>query len=292
VDDAKVRDQIQAALNTATAKVSTYEAQAKATAEKAVTAATTTIDDAYQKFQYWTDICQERVQQWFSMHTRIITFVFACIFAFWLQLDTVEIFKLVSSNKAVRDKLVAQAGTVEAQATRLLGESNAVLKDALKDWSKKQTDPTIATSLRTIEVNDSDTRAAVRNKVTTALNGKTPVDTFDAVVDATVTERLKRQTDDYAVVKADFDNAGFALFPSTDHGRWGSGWGWSGSRGHRWGIIFSIGLLSLGAPFWYNTLKNLMSLRSTVAQNISKEQKQAQKQPDGSKPKPPPPTVT
>jgi hypothetical protein len=34
-----------------------------------------------------------------------------------------------------------------------------------------------------------------------------------------------------------------------------------------------VGLLSLGAPFWYNALRNISSLRSTVAQNISNEQK-------------------
>ena len=56
-------------------------------------------------------------------------------------------------------------------------------------------------------------------------------------------------------------------------------------------MLFSVGLLSLGAPFWYNALKNLTSLKSTVAQNITKEQDQAQKQPDGNNPKPPPPTV-
>lgn len=31
------------------------------------------------------------------------------------------------------------------------------------------------------------------------------------------------------------------------------------------GILFSVVLLSLGAPFWYNTLKNLLKLRSSLA---------------------------
>jgi hypothetical protein len=57
-----------------------------------------------------------------------------------------------------------------------------------------------------------------------------------------------------------------------------------GWKAHILGILFSAALLSLGAPFWYNALKNLASLRSTVAQNISKEQEQALKQPDEGKP--------
>jgi hypothetical protein len=53
-------------------------------------------------------------------------------------------------------------------------------------------------------------------------------------------------------------------------------------------MLFSVGLLSLGAPFWYNALKNLTSLRSTVAQNISKEKEQEEKQGAPVKPEAPP----
>ena len=290
VSDVKVRNQVQTVLDAATAKVGTYEAEAVAVAEKAVAAAATSIDAAYQKFQYWAGICQERVQQWFAMHTRIITIVFAFVFAFGLQLDTVEIFKLVSSNKAVRDQLVAQAGAVQAQAARVLGDSNTVLKDALKAWSAKQTDPAIATLLANVEVKDTDTREAVQEKVAKALGGKTPIDNFDAMVNATATQRLKEQAGNFSAVKADFEKTGFDLFPRDNHFRWGKTWS-DGFNEHLVGMLFSVGLLSLGAPFWYNTLKNLMSLKSTVAQNITKEQDQAQKQPDGDKPKPPPTVV-
>jgi hypothetical protein len=295
VSNAKIRDQVQVVLSEATAKVATYEAQTVAAAEKAVGAAATSIDAAYQKFKYWTDICQERVQQWFTMHTRIITVVCAFVFAFGLQLDTVDIFKLVSSNKAVRDQLVAQAGAVQAQAARVLGDSNTVLKDALKAWSAKQTDPAITAllaNLANVEVKDTDTREAVQDKVTKALGGKTPIDSFDAMVNATATQRLKEQAGNFSTVKADFEKSGFDLFPKDSRFRWGKTWS-KGFNEHLAGMLFSVGLLSLGAPFWYNALKNLVSLRSTVAQNISKEQNQAQQQQqdDGSTPKPPPATV-
>jgi len=277
---------VQGALKIATDRLS---AAGQAAATQIVSAART-FDVARQKFADWTCICQERAQQWFTMHTHIITAVFAFVFAFWLQLDTVDIFKLVSSNKAVRDQLVAQAGAVQAQAARTLGDSNTVLKDALKAWSVKQTDPAIVTLLANVEVKDIDTREAVRDKVAKALGGKTPIDNFDAMVNATATQRLKEQAGNFSTVKADFEKTGFDLFPKDNQFRWGKSW-CDGFNEHLAGMLFSVGLLSLGAPFWYNALKNLMSLRSTVAQNISKEQDQAQKQPDGDKPKPPPTVV-
>jgi hypothetical protein len=58
------------------------------------------------------------------------------------------------------------------------------------------------------------------------------------------------------------------------------------------GIAVSILLLSLGAPFWFNTLKGLASLRSTVAGNIANEDRAAQKKDGDQKPGLPPPTAT
>jgi hypothetical protein len=44
---------------------------------------------------------------------------------------------------------------------------------------------------------------------------------------------------------------------------WGDRWTW----GKLPGILLSALLLSLGAPFWYARLQDLLKLRSTVAQN-------------------------
>ena len=241
-------------------------------ARQKLNAAKASVDKACQKLQDWTCISQERAQQWVTMDTRILTVIFAFVFAFWLQLDTAEIFKLVSSNKAVRDKLIAQAGAVEAQATRVLGDSNSVLKDALKDWSEKQTDPAIKSALTGVRFEDTATREEVRDKVAMALNGKKPIDSFDSMVNATATKRLKEQAGNFDTVKADFEKTGFELFPKDNQYRWGKAW-CVGFGEHVAGMLFSVGLLSLGAPFWYHTLRDLVSLRSKVAANISDEQK-------------------
>jgi hypothetical protein len=42
------------------------------------------------------------------------------------------------------------------------------------------------------------------------------------------------------------------------------------------GIAFSAMLLSLGAPFWYNALKNLLKLRSTLASRDDEQRKERQ----------------
>jgi hypothetical protein len=46
------------------------------------------------------------------------------------------------------------------------------------------------------------------------------------------------------------------------------------STGRRfWGVLFSAAMLSLGAPFWFNTLKTLTNLRPLLANKQDKEKK-------------------
>jgi hypothetical protein len=284
--DEKIRAQVEAVLESAKARLSSYEIAA---ADKTA-AAGESIDAAYKKFQYWTETCQERAQQWFTMHTRIVTIFFAFVFAVWLQLDTVDIFKLVSSNRAVREKLVAQSAVIASQAEKALGDSPGILQEAYEAWRQKS-DQNVKTAVASIQVAPNDTREKLTDRIEQTLASVTDKEaalkSFNESVDKTVTDTLKKQARDYTAVKTDFDNTGFDLFPKNDRGRWGNRW-YDGWKGHFWGVLFSVGLLSLGAPFWYNALKKLSSLRSTVAQNISNEQKQAQEQADGGSSKPPP----
>jgi hypothetical protein len=255
---------------------------AYAAARQKLNAAKASIDKACQKLRDWTCIAEERAQQWLTMHTRIITVIFAFFFAFWLQLDTVEIFKLVSSNKAVRDTLTAQAGALSSQAERILSDSKTVLQTAYDAWLGKADDK-VKAAVGSITVQATDTRGKLTGEIENALANidkntrDAALQSFDDAVKNAVADSLNASGDQYGKVKADLDKkTGFQLLPDGDRGRWGNGGGWhwwSGSHGHRWGILFSVALLSLGAPFWYHTLKDLMSLRSKVAENISDEQK-------------------
>jgi len=49
---------------------------------------------------------------------------------------------------------------------------------------------------------------------------------------------------------------------------------------HLVGVVLTAGLLSLGAPFWFNTLKGLSTLRSVVAKKEQDERETAKTAPD------------
>lgn len=291
IPDRNLRARLEVLANTASARVGSVGAEAVGAAEKALTNAAASIDSAYQKFNYWTDICQERVQQWFTMHTRIITIVFAFLFAFWLQLDSIDIFRFVSSNRAAREKLVAQSAAVLSQAEKTLADKKLLLQTA-SETSLPGADDKTKAALASVRVEPGDTRERLLRRVDAALpagaDKQAILRALSDKIDKTVDDARKDLSREYSDVQTDLDNTGFDLFPKYGLGRWGKNWS-DGWPQHFWGVLFSVGLLSLGAPFWYNALKNLSSLRSTVAQNMAKEQEQDQKQPD--KPKPPPPSL-
>ena len=65
-------------------------------------------------------------------------------------------------------------------------------------------------------------------------------------------------------VKASLDESTLALFSIPDH--WWDireYWGM-----HFWGTLMTAIFLSLGAPFWYNALKQLSNLRPAIAQKV------------------------
>jgi len=274
------QERTKAVITELTQRLDAFETAA---ANKARLAAQT-VDAAYKKFQYWFEVGQDRAQQWFTSHTRWFTVFFAVIFAFWLQLDTVEIFKLVSSNRAVRDALVAQSGNVIKQADKILGDSPSVLQQALQTWREGLTDDNAKKAVAAESAGPTDTRGSLRDRIQKKLEAANVpkidelLTALNNAIDTTAQENLKASAKQFSDVKLDLDNTGFSLFPSDGKGRWGKTWS-DGFWQHLWGMIFSAGLLSLGAPFWFNALRSLASLRTKVAENITSEQKGEKKPP-------------
>jgi hypothetical protein len=64
---------------------------------------------------------------------------------------------------------------------------------------------------------------------------------------------------------------GILTIPKTWHD-WKNNW----ASVSPFGIAFTVMLLSLGAPFWYNALKNLLKLRSTLASRDDEQRKERQ----------------
>jgi len=236
------------------------------------------IQEIYSKFSHWFEIGQERSQEWFTTHARLITAILGLFAAFALQLDTVEIYKLVSSNRELRDKLVAQTDNVIEQGEKVLKDRPAVLQQAINSMSQVE----LGTNLSRVAVAPSDTLEMVKARIRENCTNCSPADlekllaSFDEQTVNVVKTNLAEYSKEYKGMATSLDKSGFELFPK-------AGWRWEHKESDCWnyffgskhtvGMLFSALLLSLGAPFWFNTLKSLASLRSTVAKNIADEEK-------------------
>ncbi|HXF25724.1 MAG TPA: hypothetical protein VN610_00540 [Bryobacteraceae bacterium] len=120
--------------------------------------------------------------------------------------------------------------------------------DAFHLWSQFSIDPTLRASL-------IDKSKTVQDEAAQALQPQSPTEERSA--------ELKKA---FTIVGE------LQLIPNPYHGidflPWQNNW----RNLHLWGILFSAGLLSLGAPFWFNALKTLTALRPVVAKKVDEEQ--------------------
>jgi hypothetical protein len=102
------------------------------------------------------------------------------------------------------------------------------------------------------------------------------------------TERIKAAKDEVAEVSGLYDKSKLQLIPDPYPHPYFSKrcpfihnvfeyLGLSGNEAgrHFFGMIAAAMLLALGAPFWFNLLKSLTNLRSSVAEQMDKEKEQA-----------------
>jgi hypothetical protein len=85
-------------------------------------------------------------------------------------------------------------------------------------------------------------------------------------------KRYGSAADSFKEVNSEFQKSGFDLLPNPYPSLLSGKWSWP--RRHLLGILVSAALLSLGAPFWFNTLKSLTNLRPKLAEEIDKDPKQ------------------
>lgn len=239
-----------------------------------------------QRFRFWFQSGQDRAQLWFTTHTRWWTAGLSLAAAFYLQLDAAEIFRTLSRNPGQARALAAQASAVTTQAERVLDEGGRLYADAVQRWLAQQTNAEAAEVLRPLEGIDftvDDTRATAAEKVGRVGPGDDPrvVGTFDDALDEVVADRLRLKQSEFATLRRAFDLAGYDLIPSDGGWRWGRRYR-DGFESHLPGMLLTAALLTLGAPFWFNTLRSLTNLRSSLAEKLDDEQKgKGREKPDG-----------
>jgi hypothetical protein len=215
----------------------------------------------------WFDTVMDRTTERFVAWNRGVTVIASFVFCLVLQVDGLDILKKLYADKQLRAALVAQVDPTLEEAGKIVTLSstgiatNALreLKADLKDYADKLP-------------SDLDTRAKGENWLKEHIKDPKEREALLAKYNAKFEALAQNRLDYLGATRKELvdklDATQLKLFPTSgeiDIGAW-----WKNvSDWHRLGgILMAWILLSLGAPFWFNTLKNLSNLRPILAGKV------------------------
>lgn len=204
------------------------------------------------KLNSWFDQTIDRVSEIFTSRTRIVTAAVSIVLAFVLQLDAISLINRLSVDDELRDRLVASAiervERTEAEATT----------DAAGE--KIEAPPVQAAD---VGIGNEAATAAEPDEAGAELRRR-----LDAIRDSGLD---------------DLEGYGLVSFPRS-FDEWVDRWtinepGRDAELSifmRLFGILLTAAVLSLGAPFWYSALRDLVKLRSTIARKDDAERAERQ----------------
>jgi hypothetical protein len=230
-------------------------------AEKIIQQVTDSTRQSVGKLETCFASAMDRVSQRFATQMRIWTVVFAVVIAFGAHLDTLKLLEQLAVNPAERNALVGQRDN-------MLQEAGTVMIPPAVAASAPAGGTVVAPGILNAAMD------SLKEDPAGAGLGKAPeFATYADVVawlhaqgqDALVPEFQQAVANTLKQEAINIDHklaaGGFQLVPRPYPHPWFQGWR------NLFGIVISAALLSLGAPFWFNALKSLSSLRPILAQS-------------------------
>lgn len=224
--------------------------------------------EAGTRVRFWFDTVMDRSTERFSAYTRWATVVAAVLLAFGGRVDSLDIVKQLSERHDVRARLVQMADPLLKQASTIVGPAptastaeDSPLSAALVTLRGRY--PEIPRGFTPPQSGDS---AAWEAALTTAVPpeiGERLLADFRTEVGK---QELKKLTGQFVSLKGDLDRSGLRIIPEHPYA--------AGYLKHFLGMLLSAIFLSLGAPFWFNALRQLSSLRPILAGRVDAKENQ------------------
>ena len=215
----------------------------------------------------WFDSVMDRVSQRFTLHVHFWTIGFSVVLAFALHLDAFKLFTRLNGDAELRARIVAGADAISQKAQDLLPTSTnaspAAYTAAMRLLLAAHTNELKSVSPPATLADFEAGRAWLESRLKTA--AISPTDPWIEEYKGLVSQASLRVAAEGFRALLD-DKLTLELIPNPYPVPFFKGW--SPASAEFWGILASAVLLSLGAPFWFNLLKKLGSLRPVVAGKI------------------------
>jgi hypothetical protein len=253
----------------------------------------------------WFDHVMDRASQRFAFEARLVTILLSCIFVFAAHFDALRLLRSMSEGAELRARLAAGAEALEKHAEQR-SRSKEATHTLVPDLYRKAMVSILRTAPAVPELPRRKARRKEREKVAaiaapaedrvtaeakskamhaletrpgfasreeaeswlrTTLDGNRARETLAAAYQQAVNAELvsdsDRLIDQSASLKSELARSELKLFEDERLSPL--------STTEVPGLLVTIAFLSLGAAFWYNTLKNLASLRPQLATRQDRE---------------------
>jgi len=255
----------------------TVQSKLKAILASAVPGATTSALEA--GVGKWFDSVMDRASDIFTRWTRTITIVFSAFFVLILQIDAGAILQQISMSPDVRAELNKISDAALSRTDEVMREGNRGSK-ALQKFiaDRKVAIPATALDGSPLLATCAEARIWLAQNAPKESNIQLQED-FTIYCRNQAATDLKASQQEINDIRLALSKANLTLIPvglfGDKKGLWNrlSAWGnlYGSSPRHILGALAMIVLLSLGAPFWYNALKQLSNLKPAITQKVAKE---------------------
>jgi hypothetical protein len=223
----------------------------------------------------WFDTVMDRTTELFIAQTRMITVVLALILAFVFHIDSLVMLKQLASDPELRAEMVQNAEMAlkkgkEVFALTALEKTLAseALEQALAKVKDEVADPNALPEVPDGLVRRGRGRAWLETKMSGSADREKVLAAYDTTFDDLTKKWLGDLNQSAQEIKASLQKSKLVIVPSPFPGWPEWIWRYVQEPMHFWGVLMTALLLSLGAPFWYNVLRQVSDLRPVLAEKI------------------------
>lgn len=244
----------------------------QAAAEKVLEKLMTAKDEALA----WFNTIMDRTTERFVMRTRIWTAVFAFGLAFALHIDTLHIFKQLSAKPEVRAALVTAALKHAVPYHESIQKQDPLPVEAIRALAKDNAAHAKALGAASGATTRAEGRAWIAKTFPDPGVQKKLIEEYEARLDALGRKRIEDLQNDYEKVRGWIEASQLELGPAAEYCAFKSAFDWTCTfkgitPGHMLGMLVTALFLSLGAPFWFNALRNMSNLRPILAGKVEEK---------------------
>lgn len=231
----------------------------------------------------WFNTIMDRVTERFVLHTRGVNIAFAFVLAFALHIDTLHIAKQLASKPEVRTAVVSAALKEAAPAFEQMQKREPVPAQAIRVVAGNDSGLVTSLDKTAFELKSlAQGRDWIAKNVPPAAQEKFFRD-YESRVSDLGQKRVQELQADYERVRGWIESSSLELAPggASYCGAKDAAFKWPfldcGPAGvgfwHLFGMLVTALFLSLGAPFWFNALRNMSNLRPILAGKVEEDRR-------------------